>query len=97
MFIGARSCGKGVIERALSVAFGAYIVPLNSNSFLFERTSHATDTEKTIGFLIPLERDRMAFTQDTSTDRPEQDEGRSWKLLITIFAPAARRTQDARC
>ena len=68
MFIGARSCGKGVIECALSAAFGAYIVTLNSNSFLFERTSHATDTEKALGFLIPLEHARMAFTQELKTD-----------------------------
>ena len=67
-FIGARNCGKGVLERAFFSAFGDYIVTLNSNSFLFERASNATDTEKTLGFLIPLQGARLAFTQELKTD-----------------------------
>jgi hypothetical protein len=68
LFIGARNCGKGVIENYFKQSFQRYITSINATEFLCERSTEGGDSAKKLSWMMDLEFSRLTFTQECKFD-----------------------------
>ena len=68
LFIGARNCGKGVLENYFKQTFQRYITSINATEFLCERSTEGGDSAKKLSWMMDLEFSRLTFTQECKFD-----------------------------
>jgi len=68
MIIGERNSGKGLNDTILMNTFQKYIGTINPENFCIYRNSNGQDTEKQLGFLIPVMNCRAILTSELAID-----------------------------
>ena len=67
LFVGARNCGKGVLEKLLRDAFEAYIASISS-SCLKSKGKNSGDDLKNLGWVQDIEQKRLCFLQECDVE-----------------------------
>ena len=80
LFIGARNCGKGVLENYFKNTFESYISTVPSDVFLCKRVSNA---ERDKAWLMDLEFVRLTLPQEFKMDSGEKCDGVIIKNMIS--------------